>query len=176
MHDIWKWIPGYESEYEVSSGGDVRSVDRIVMRRGFPAKLSGRPLSACLRKDGRRSVSLSSDGTVQVCLVSVLVCIAFHGPRPPGMMCCHNNGNPADDRATNLRWDTPSANQRDRERHGTCLRGERNPASKLQRTDVMAIKDAARCGASPASLAKHYSVTPGAIYQILRRETWRHLP
>jgi hypothetical protein len=35
---------------------------------------------------------------------------------------CHWNGNPADNRLTNLRWDTPAGNAADRERHGTNRR------------------------------------------------------
>ncbi len=32
---------------------------------------------------------------------------------------CHNNGNPADNRLSNLRWDTPANNCADKRRHGT---------------------------------------------------------
>jgi hypothetical protein len=35
------------------------------------------------------------------------------------MEVCHNNGDPADNRAANLRYDTASENQLDRVRHGT---------------------------------------------------------
>lgn len=46
-----------------------------------------------------------------------LVLEAFHGPRPTGLHGCHNNGDPLDNRAGNLRWDTQSGNMRDFHRH-----------------------------------------------------------
>jgi hypothetical protein len=47
-----------------------------------------------------------------------LVLETFVGPCPDGMECCHNNGDPADNRLENLRWDTLSSNAYDRVEHG----------------------------------------------------------
>lgn len=44
---------------------------------------------------------------------------AFVGPRPDGMVTCHNDGNPANNNLSNLRWDTQSNNQLDAVKHGT---------------------------------------------------------
>ncbi len=50
--------------------------------------------------------------------VHILVLEAFVGPRPLGLEGCHDDGDPANNRLTNLRWDTPSSNAVDRVRHG----------------------------------------------------------
>lgn len=55
-------------------------------------------------------VSLRQDGIQSFRLVHQLVLEAFIGPRPAGMMACHNDGNPANNRVENLRWDTQSSN------------------------------------------------------------------
>lgn len=41
------------------------------------------------------------------------------GSRPDGLVACHWNDDPADNRLSNLRWDTPSANSLDSVRNGT---------------------------------------------------------
>ena len=49
----------------------------------------------------------------------VLVMLAFRGERPAGMDICHANGDPADNRLTNLRYDTRRENIADAQRAGT---------------------------------------------------------
>jgi hypothetical protein len=51
--------------------------------------------------------------------VHSLVILAFVGPRPDGEQVRHLNGNPADNRLTNLAYGTQSQNQQDSLRHGT---------------------------------------------------------
>ncbi len=58
-------------------------------------------------------------GTVRRGYVHVLVLTAFRGHCPAGMEGCHNDGDPKNNRLSNLRWDTHSANQKDGFRHGT---------------------------------------------------------
>jgi len=50
-----------------------------------------------------------------------LVLEAFIGPAPKGTICCHNDGDPTNNRLENLRWDTHSSNTRDAIRHGTYV-------------------------------------------------------
>ena len=114
-----KWLPvvGYEGFYEVSDHGQIRSVDRDIQWNGTTRSLKGKPLRGFLKK-GHREVRLSLDGSTRAFMVHRLVLEAFVGPRPPGMECCHWNGDAEDNRVENLRWDTRSGNMRDRVRHG----------------------------------------------------------
>ncbi|WP_442972456.1 NUMOD4 motif-containing HNH endonuclease [Rhodococcus sp. BH5] len=117
MTGQWRAVVGYEGIYEVSDLGEVRSVSRTDarghrrtgrLRVAYPSVSSGH-LTVTLYKRGRRSTKF----------VHRLVIEAFTGPRPDGMEACHNNGVRTDNRASNLRWDTRSANQRDAVAHGT---------------------------------------------------------
>jgi hypothetical protein len=119
------WLPvvGYEGQYEVSDQGQVRSVRRVVIRS------NGRPYTvpACILKqfgggsdDSHQQVKLyrrKPDYSTEQ--VATLVLTAFEGSCPPGMEACHNDGNPFNNRRTNLRWDTRSENTFDMVRHGT---------------------------------------------------------
>lgn len=116
----WLPVPGYEGVYEVSDHGSIRSLDRIVYAgQGRTRRSAGRVLAPYAAKSGHLSVNLKKNcegGTKQV---HQLVLAAFVGPCPDGMEVCHNNGDAADNRLPNLRYDTRKSNVADTLRHGT---------------------------------------------------------
>ena len=118
----WLPIPGHDGKYEVSSDGQIRSVLRLVEvqardgRHTFQTRRGGMILRQHLNP---------SSGYLQVAVrggiihVHQAVAEAFHGPRPDGLHVCHGNGIRTDNHASNLRWDTPSANIRESVAQGT---------------------------------------------------------
>ena len=109
--EIWKPVLGYEGLYEVSSLGNVRSVDRVIVKEsGKTCNLKGVVRSVRLNKKRKnyqyRQMDLSKNGIVKTLHVAHLVCEAFHGPRPEGYQCMHLDGDCANDRADNLAWGT----------------------------------------------------------------------
>lgn len=118
--ETWRPHPTFTS-YEVSDQGQVRSIERTVRQRNdrvrtFPARL----LKPTADDFGYLRVTCSSGGIDTKVRVHVLVCEAFHGPRPPGdSQVRHLNGNHLDNRASNLQWGTRSENVRDSIEHGT---------------------------------------------------------
>jgi hypothetical protein len=130
----WKPIEGYEDCYEVSDQGRVRSLPRLVHTL-TPAGPRQRPipggvLAPGVRKDDRLSVVLHREGVRRTRLIHQLVGEAFLGRRPEGMECCHNNGDPQDNRADNLRWGTHKSNIADKERHGTVYQLNKTHCSR----------------------------------------------
>ena len=111
------------------------------------------------------------DGKPQVLDVHLVVCRAFHGERPPGMYACHGVGTlRTDNRATNLRWDSPSANQQDRIADGTDNGGERNHFAKLTWETVREIRATV---ATQKQLAERHEVSRATICRILQGKIWR---
>lgn len=119
MQSTEQWLPvvGHEGIYEVSDRGRVRSLDRLDVRG---TKRKGRVLSPAPVTSGHLQLRLGGRPRNRQARVHVLVLEAFVGPRPSGQDACHNNGDPTDNRLSNLRWDTKSSNQLDRNAHGTC--------------------------------------------------------
>lgn len=120
----WKSVPGYEGIYEASDRGQVRSLDRIVvMRNGRRRPTPGVTLRPEKRggRIGREylSVLLSKNGRVAQASVHVVVLSAFNPQPSPELIVCHDNGNPTDNRLSNLYWGTRQDNGEDMKRHGT---------------------------------------------------------
>lgn len=114
---IEEWRATRVAGYEVSNIGRVRSLDRtIVMSNGRTRNVKGRILKPGKVKSGHVLVVLGKSASSR--FIHRLVLEAFVGVRPDGMVCCHNNGDPADNRLENLRWDTWSSNSRDAVAHG----------------------------------------------------------
>ena len=108
-------------------------------RKGPGADLSGdwKPMNPTTDDDGYRRVDLNAGGgKSRTRKVSVLVCEAFHGPAPAGLVCRHRNGHCTDDRADNLVWGTTLENTNDRREHGTIVSGDRHGKTKLSESQI----------------------------------------
>lgn len=115
--EIWKACPGFEQDYEVSSRGRVRAIlgEVPVRRNGGLHRRIRRPriLKGAL-SGGYPAVNLCfGGGRTQTNHVHVLVCVAFHGPRPPQHEACHRDGDRLNARAENLYWGTQAQNRAD---------------------------------------------------------------
>lgn len=129
-------------------------------------------------------VRLSNSGHAATFNLGAVVLMAFVGPRPDGMECCHYDGNHRNNHLDNLRWDTHAANAADMKRHGTQPRGdqhytrkypERHPrgAAKLSDDDVRDIRADPR---PYKTIAAQYGVHPVTIGSVKRRRTYAHVP
>lgn len=104
----WRTIEGFP-DYQVSNLGRV-----VSHKRPAPRLLSFSP-----SRIGHQNVVLLRDGIKTHHRVHSLVAAAFIGPRPPGADVRHLDGNPGNNRFTNLVYGTRSENNYDSVRHGT---------------------------------------------------------
>jgi DNA-binding CsgD family transcriptional regulator len=118
----------------------------------------------------------SKDGKWKTAALHVLICEAFHGPRPEGMVVRHRNGNNQDNRPENLRWGTPAENYADRDEHGKLPRGEAQHAAKLTDEKVRQIRSLLVQGARLRDIADQFGVAAATVSDIAQRRTWTHLP
>lgn len=119
MTETWRPIPGWEGFYEVSDLGRVKSCARSVPGRpGVLIVKRERLLKPMTTRIGHRTVALCRDNRRTTRGVHRLVLLAFVGPAPDGTECCHNDGDPANNVLSNLRWDTHQSNMVDKVIHG----------------------------------------------------------
>ena len=126
-------------------------------------------------RTGRRTVRLQVGRRGRTRYVAHLVLTAFVGPCPDGMETCHNNGDCADDRLVNLRWDTHAANLADKIAHGTHNRGSRHNMAKLTEPQVLEIRRRGFAGESRSLLAVEFKVSKTTVAGIINLKRWGHL-
>lgn len=112
----WRPIPEWEGFYEVSNDGQVRSLARF-NRRGIAVPSRMRRTSKA-QAGGYPTVSLCLDGAKFQRTVHRLVMLAFVGECPTGLEVLHSDGDPENNRLSNLSYGTHAENNRDIVRHG----------------------------------------------------------
>jgi hypothetical protein len=118
--EIWRALPGHEGNYEVSSHGRVRSLDRIIVTKaGVSKRISGQLMKQHEDEDGYWKTGISSGGKHRKYRVHTLVALTFIGFRPEGTEVCHNDSDRKNNHVSNLRYDTHSANIYDAVDNGT---------------------------------------------------------
>ena len=160
----WRPVVGFETFYEVSDQGRVRSLDRVVARR-TKAGPNGSIKRVKPAGDGIRQLRVDEAGGLVVNLcwgnrahtkrVHCLVLEAFVGPCPAGMKACHRDDVRTNNHISNLYW------------------GPR--ATILSSTSVLEIRQRAREGMSRRKIAAAFSVSTSVVQNVITRHTWKHV-
>ena len=166
----WRSVDRFP-DYEISNLGRVRSYrsyGRSNIRRHRPRVLKG------LKNKGYRYFAIRTDGKLKWYAVHQLVLAAFVGPKPEGMEACHADGVRDNNRLSNLRWDTRSANMKDALSHGTLfvLTHPSRHAPKLTASMIQEIKRNPD-GVSQAKLARKFGVSAARVSIVLNQERCR---
>ena len=170
--EVWKDVPGHGGHYEASSFGRIRVKQRVVFkghRTGRNISQTYKPRLLSLKgrdKYGHISVHIGVGGVKYSVFVHRLVLLAFVGPQPEGMECCHNNGIAFDNRPENLRWDTHFNNNGDRKKHGNYAVGEKHCMAKISNLQAVEIYEKLKDGRTGVSLAREYAISSSQVSRI----------
>jgi transposase len=126
--------------------------------------------------DGYLIVGLTKNKKLKTYKVHRLVLETFVGPCPKGMICRHLDGNPSNNRLDNLEWSTNSINMKDRVKHGTQPRGEKNARSKFHNVDILNMRQLYKNGWTTKEIGEKYNTNYKVIWKIVTRKLWKHLP
>ncbi len=145
--DWWRPIKDFP-KYQVSRGGVIRSFHETLTPQHGPR---GRVLKGGHDKDGyRRFTLVRSDGKVRSVKLAQIVADTFIGPKPKGLVICHEDGNIENNSAKNLQYKTQKENIHDKYRHGTL-----NPGPVYEKVYGGAFQSKiGRVGNSPRLLRK----------------------
>ena len=182
-------VPDYETLYQVSTWGRVKSTERFV--RGGRGKKQLVPehimnIVGNAIRGNRPGVYFNKKGKQKFFKVQILVLEAFIGPKPENTECCHYNDDKYNNRLENLYWGTRSQNMKDATRNGRKLgfaktgapeqRGELNQISKLTNWAVKSIRKRLRSGKSTIQqLSTRFGTSRESIREAAIGITWTHI-
>lgn len=164
--EIWRPISGYEN-YTVSNQGRVKNIRTNIMR------------NLSTDTDGYHFIQLSKNGHVKGFRVHRLVALAFIGDPPVGHeLINHKDGNRQNNCVENLEWCSAKENaiHSIEVLNRRILRGEQLNNNRLTENQVIEMRELKRNGATLNSLVQRFNVSLGAVYDVIYRRTWKHLP
>lgn len=179
MKEVWKVVREWESFYEVSNLGQVRSKDRECPSRwGTPTVRKGRVLNLCSGSSGYLIVHFSDGERRQHHSVHRIVAQAFcHRPRNAECVN-HKDGNKHNNNSENLEWVTNGENSRHAVRCGLRegVRGSKNHLSKISEIDVIEIiKAISESNLTMSQIGEMYGISKTAVMHINKGSTWSHV-
>lgn len=179
--EIWKDIAGHEGRYQVSNMGRVKSL--VKPYRRTEKVLKGSPnttgyILVQLRNGGKDKFSL---------LVHRLVMMAFE-PRENmrDLEVNHKDLDTSNNKLSNLEWMTARENKdhfyassKFKDNPRTKTTGSNHHLSKLTDDKVIEMRkrweEVGGAYGQTSKIAREFGVSEGAVRQIVKGETWKHL-
>lgn len=158
-------IPGYPGYFATEEGG-ILSTKNNSERLLKPATRESRRMYVCIR--GVRGLKTE--------YVHRLIAFAYHGLPSSGQEVNHIDGDPSNNRPTNLEWVTRSENMRHAFRTGLNhgFVGEANARAKLTSNDIVQVRRLINGGKHTLTeIGKMYGVKVAAISKIKHGIRWR---
>lgn len=159
MFEEWREVLGHPN-YRVSNLG------RVAGPRGL--------IRLTANTDGYLRVGLSRGPEKVLKNVHILVCEAFHGPKPfPEAIVLHGPDHTKSNcRADNVRWGTFAENMQDSAEAGNGC-GERNGNAKLTWEIVRSIRRRSSAGETASGIARSLGISSQVCSRIIRGLLWK---
>ncbi len=193
-NEIWKQIECSEGIYEVSSLGNIRSIQRNLIRsNGRNHFVKSKNLRPAIDGCGYNRVAMSINGKLVTKKVHRLVAEAFIPNHDNLPQVNHINGIKTDNRIENLEWVTNDQNiahairtglikmeysdeEKKRSINKIIKKGSLNGFSKLSENQVIEIRKKYLPGVyTREMLATEFNVKKATIKDVVNRKSWKHI-
>jgi hypothetical protein len=163
MEELWEFIPGYDKQYQVSTGGHIYSFK------------TNKILKQNITTQGYAKVNVIKNNKAKNIGVHRLVAETFISNPLNKPIVNHKDGNKANNYWLNLEWVTAEENTQHAVDIGIANspRGERARSSKLNWKLVEEIRTKYKNGVDAHLLALEYKVVSSTLYNIINNKTWR---
>ena len=126
--EIWKDIPGYETYYQVSNLGRIKSLNRYYNGRNLKGKL----LKLSMNRFGYLRFTAKKDNITKTLHVHRIVLLTFN-PNDEIKQVNHIDGNKTNNKLENLEWCTDSENKIHAYKIGLMTPGNKYTLSKIKK-------------------------------------------
>lgn len=171
QNEEWRDVVGYETFYQVSNLGRVRSVHPPYPHDPIRKQWANRK--------GYLSLTLHKHGTTRRAFTHRLVLAAFVGPLPPEHEVNHIDGIKNNNRVNNLEYCTQVENRAHAIRIGLMpysQTGSNHPRALVSDNDVREIRRLRTEDHVPVALiAKRFGMSTINAYCIISRKSWKHI-
>jgi hypothetical protein len=176
INELWLPIKGYESFYEISNLGKVKSLKRAenFFRKGKIIKRIRKEkiLIPCYSK-GYHIVSLCKDGKSEMKKIHRLVAIAFLPNIENKKQVNHIDCNKINNSFFNLEWTTHTENDNHATKNKLHPFGERNGRAKLTAIKIEEIRSKYNSKKyTYLKLANEYKISLSQIFRIIKNQAW----
>jgi hypothetical protein len=174
---VEEWRDIKNSDYQISNFGKIRSVDHVTIRKnGNPLPIKGRIIKQCLDTAGYYRYRFSINGKQQTKKIHRLVAEYFcKGKTKKRNHVNHIDGNPKNNRFTNLEWCTNKENIHHAIRTGLVDYSKNKKNTHLTYNQALYVREKyfEVGGMRPIikQLAEKFNVKRGVIANIVRNKT-----
>ena len=173
LAEIWKPIPGYETEYAISTLGRIKRLKESTARRRYPAGMIIKPTH---QKNGYTIVRLSNGDKVKKAFyIHRLVLQTFIGSCPDKHEVNHINAVRDDNRLDNLEYVTRSENNL----HSISLSKQfwisTHVKNFMSENEIREIRSLFSDGRSTKEISYMYNTSMKIVQNIAHRKTYRHV-
>lgn len=172
MIEEWIVIPGYEGYYEVSNLGNVRSLNRVVIRSdGRSKSVVGKNMKSFTSNNGYVKIHLLKNSVQKSHYVHRLVLNSFlNNIKSNELTVNHKDGIKTNNSIFNLEWATQKENNIHAVKTGLTT------WTKLNEEKVREIRELYKDGEfSQRALAKKFNVSQRLILFVLNGGAWDHV-
>lgn len=167
--EVWLAISGFEGVYEVSSLGNVRSLDRI---DASGHRRKGKLLALSHDQDGYLLCGLTTLGRVKSFKVHRLVAGAFLENPQQLPHVNHIDGSKQNNAAVNLEWVTHRQNKAHAKENGLTARGTRSGRHILKPEQVNEIRAMTEAGMGPKAISQALGVGLSSVNHVRQGRCW----